>query len=76
MGRNSLLRSKGFWFCCQQFKTVSTLYTNYNQNNSENNYIQITLKTGVGSLRHHLHFKNASEEKGLSRNENKKKGLN
>ena len=69
-----------FWFCCSSLRRylpcIQTIIKILLKITLKITIYKINLEIGVASLRHHLQFKNASDEKGLSRNENKKKGLN
>ena len=68
-----------FWFCCRSLRRylpcIQTIIKILLKITLKITIYKINLKIGVASL-HHLQFKNASQEKGLFRNNNKKKGLN
>jgi len=80
-----------FWFCCSSLRRylpcIQTIIKITLKITLKITIYKINLKIGVASLHHlhlkigvaslhHLQFKNVSQEKGLFRNNNKKKGLN
>ena len=63
-------------FCCRSLRRYLPCIQTIIKITFKITIYKINLKIGVASLRHHLQFKNASEEKCLFKNDNKKKGLN